>query len=49
MKWMYQKRITGLLKTGLISVDNKQICLTNKGEKMAKKFAFLRNLMVLEN
>jgi hypothetical protein len=40
--WMYDKRIEGMVSTGLVSVDGARLILTDKGKRAADVFSCLR-------
>jgi hypothetical protein len=43
INWMYDKRITGMVQTGLISLEGDRMVLTPKGARAASVFAWLQN------
>jgi hypothetical protein len=43
--WMYEKRINGLVRQGLVAVENDDLVLTRRGMRMACVFAILRRFL----
>jgi hypothetical protein len=43
MTWMYDKRLDGMIKSGLAVVDEKDLQLTRRGERTAAIYSWLRH------
>jgi predicted transcriptional regulator len=45
MQWMYDKRIAGMLESGLVVAADDKIVLTAAGRRLAERFARLRQFL----
>ena len=48
IEWMYEKRIEGMLDAELVKSYDQNLCLTQKGKKVAMLFKWLRVKMFIE-
>lgn len=47
--WMYQKRIDGMIETGLLYTNGENAVLTDRGRRLAMIFGTLRGILRIED